>query len=46
MRVEELKKSSKQVFKEKPKDIQGELEKETYLGSTKNLAEPSDTDER
>ena len=39
---EELKKSSEKIFEKKPKDVEEELKKETYLGSTKNLAEPSD----
>jgi len=42
---EELKKSSKEIFKPRPKDIQEELEKETFLGNPDNLAEPTDVDE-
>jgi len=41
----EIKESAKNIFKPKAKDIQKEFEKETTLGSPKNLAEPSDTDE-
>jgi len=39
---EQLKKSSTEIFKQKPADIQKELEKEKTLGSPKNLIEPSD----
>ena len=39
---EQLKKSSKDIFKKKPNEIQKELEKETTLGSPKNLIEPSE----
>ena len=42
---QELKKSADELFQEKPESIKKELEKETYLGSTKNLAEPTDPDE-
>lgn len=39
---EQLKKSSAEIFKQKPADIQKELEKEKTLGSPKNLIKPSD----
>lgn len=42
---EELKKSSDELFKPKPKDIQEELEKETVLGSPKNLVKPDNKGE-
>ena len=41
----EIEKSSKDYFKQKPKDIEEELKKETTLGTPDNLAEPTDTDE-
>ncbi len=42
---QELKKSADKLFREKPDAIKKELEKETYLGSTKNLAEPTNREE-
>lgn len=39
---EQLKKSAEEIFKKKPADIQKELERETILGSPKNLIEPTD----
>lgn len=42
---EQLKKSSDEIFKKKPAEIQKELEKETILGSPKNLIEPSNKKE-
>lgn len=42
---QELKKSADKLFREKPDTIKTELEKETYLGFTKNLAEPTNRDE-
>lgn len=39
---EELKKSSKQLFKSKSKDVEEELDKETYLGNPKNLVDRED----
>ncbi|MCP4490601.1 MAG: hypothetical protein GY820_25290 [Gammaproteobacteria bacterium] len=41
----EIEESAKLIFKKKPKEIQEELEKETILGSPKNLAEPTNIDE-
>jgi hypothetical protein len=41
----EIKKSSKDYFKQKPKDIEEELIKESTLGTPDNLTEPADTDE-
>lgn len=37
---EQAKKSAKALFKEKPQDIQEELEKESVLGNVENLAKP------
>ena len=42
---EQLKKSSDEIFKKKSAEIQKELEKETTLGSPKNLIEPSNKKE-
>lgn len=42
---EQLKKSSTEIFKKKPAEIQKELEKEQTLGSPKNLVEPSNKKE-
>ena len=39
---EQLKKSSEEIFKKKPSEIRKELEKETTLGSPKNLIEPTE----
>ena len=41
----QLKKSSAEIFKQKPADIKKELEKEKTLGSPKNLVEPSNQKE-
>jgi len=43
--VEKAKESAKKLFKEKPKSIQKELEKETVLGNPENLVKPDNKDE-
>jgi len=42
---EELKKSSKNLFGDKPKDVESELENETCLGTPDNLIDRSDENE-
>ena len=42
---EELKKSSQQLFKTKPKEVEEELERETILGSPENLIGPDNKEE-
>lgn len=43
--ADQAKKSAKALFKEKPQDIQEELEKESVLGNVENLAKPDNKSE-
>jgi hypothetical protein len=42
---EKAKESAKQIFKEKPNDIQKEFEEETVLGNPENLVKPENENE-
>jgi hypothetical protein len=42
---EQAKKDAEKIFKEKPKDVQKELEKTFTLGNPENLIKPDNKDE-